>query len=244
VKRQFRRPAWWLVGGLIAIVLGIGFAAETVSATGVWLEVRDTGELPSCADDFAEGCLTTRPAVVVEESFFCRHCWLSGNERILLDVDDHPPDADRSFSFRKQPHRDEILESSVVTMIYLGERAAWVEVPSGARIATDEHPLWDALFLGPMGLTIGGGGLAAVQIAQRTARRNGSWRRISNPEIEPTRIWIIPAVGLLAFFVQLLFPTPPVVLSVLFGSVIGVLLWAKIKGRFRPAPARHRRRAV
>lgn len=148
---------------------------------------------------------TERRATVESEAYCGRHCWAFG--RVAYRISTTEPAfhrVSRTYEFRSQPDRDELGVGLPVTMIYVGGRAPWVELPSGATLVTDEHPFWEAIVI------------AWIPATWRTARRNKSWTMISVADVEPRIMLLIPAAGFVGWFVQALFPSPA-------GSTIGLL---------------------
>jgi hypothetical protein len=70
------RPAVWLIGSTLAIVVGAGLAATSAAAATA---MGDATDAPACPTDFAGGCVSERAAVLEVEGY-TRGSWLTGEQ--------------------------------------------------------------------------------------------------------------------------------------------------------------------
>ncbi|WP_053207299.1 hypothetical protein [Jiangella muralis] len=234
LRRALDRPVFLVLLGTLGLLIAL-FAA----GLGVWslVQLGSLGDLRPCERDFAGRCLTEREAIAEEESW-------SGGRSVdttptwLLTVAGSLPsaeDTDRLYmEFRRQDDLGELRPGMRVTVVFAGMDAAWLRLPSGATLESEEHPrnTW-AASLG-VALMIAGPSLSAVVTGVR-GRRGGWAAHTPGAGFGPDRWWLLSVVGLAGFVAQLAFPRPPaglVILGVLLlGGLITLGVWLVLPRR-------------
>lgn len=143
---------------------------------------------------------------------------------------------------------DEVRPNIAVTVVFIGTDPAWLRLPSGAVVESEEHPQYAGPASLCLALMIAGPSMTAVTTGIRVGRRE-SWFRVAQDSFAPDAWWLLFGVGLLGFVVQAAFPRPPLFLVLcgigIAGLVLCYLIWLvlPIPSKGRHAPGRRRRRA-
>jgi hypothetical protein len=171
------RPLVWAVGGVVAVLIGAGLAASAVSAA---TRIGAVSGLRACTTAFADGCITRR-AAVLEVSGYVRLAWLTQEQKWFARVPAGAPglkDGDRlKIMVPRQDGADQLHQGARVDLIYYGQSAAWIQLPSGRTLQTEDHPRRAAPMRAWMALACLGGGIFALQTGIRSRRREGAWWR-------------------------------------------------------------------
>lgn len=234
----------------MAAVLGVGMVALAVDAAA---KIPGIDDLPPCAPDFADGCVTVRTAVVIGEGFHYStgrgNSWGIGVKRWNLRLEEPGPHGQHGVSvdLRNQAGRERLSSGGRVIVAYVGENPAWVELSDGTILDTDDHPRYSALMYAAMGLCAGGFGGSFIQTAISRARRRGSWVGSVDIHLEPNIGLFVAVGGLAAFCLQFLLPRPaPIAMGVLL-LILFASIWISPWGRFlhgrRPRPRHAARRS-
>jgi hypothetical protein len=77
----------------------------------------------------------------------------------------------------RQDGREGLVEGTQVTVVYYGRSPAWIRLPSGVVLETEDHPRRKAPFLAWLALTVLGSGVFAVRSGIRAGRQGGGWLR-------------------------------------------------------------------
>jgi hypothetical protein len=175
--RRRIRPALWLIGSTLGILVGAGMGATSVAAATA---IGETTDAPACEIDFAGDCVTERSAVLDSEGY-TRGAWLTREQKWFAAVPQGAPDlvpGERlALHIPRQAGRDELERGRAVTVLYLGRAPAWVRLPSGAVLETDDHPRRAAPMWGWFALFALAGGVFGLRTAVRSGRRGGVWWR-------------------------------------------------------------------
>ena len=130
--------AWVLFGTLFALV-GL---VMTLAGLAALTEPDDISGLPACSGDFGDDCLTDR-AGVLDDSRYRRGSWFSREQSWSVDVPAGAPWLDDGEKLEvdlpRQPGRNQLRPGLEVNLVFYEDRAALVELPSGAALETDEH---------------------------------------------------------------------------------------------------------
>lgn len=251
-RRQFSRPVLWLLGGLLAGVIGAGAAVLAVETVA---KIPGIDELPPCQPDFAGDCVTVRDAVVAGDGYH-RHSargggWFVDVKRWDIRLDAPGPDGEHHVrvELRDQAERQRLIRGTRISITYIAKDAAWVEFSDGTTLTTEDHPLFTAPMWSALALFAGGTGTSLVHTALRASRRRGSWFGRADLHLEPNVGLFIAVAGILAFCLSFLLPRPAplaifAALLLLFAA-IRLLPWRRILRRRRPQggqgpqPGRH-----
>src|SRR5262249_45481044 len=126
------------------------------------------------------GCITRR-AAVLEVSGSVRLAWLTQEQQWFARVPAGGPgmkDGGRvKIMVPRQDGADQLRQGAAVDLIYYGRAAAWIQLPSGRTLQTEDHPRRAAPMHVWMALAGLGGGIFALQTAIRSRRREGAWWR-------------------------------------------------------------------
>jgi hypothetical protein len=228
------RPWAWLLGGVLAVPIGLLFALAGIAAVA---EPDDISGLPTCRTDFGDDCLTERDALLADKTFK-RRSGISREQRWIADVPEGGPGLEGDEKLRldipRQPGRDELAEGVRVRLVYYEDRAAVVRLPSGTELETDDHPRRYAPMHAFAGLFTLGGGAFATAAAWRAGRKHGFWHKA------PARFRIgvgaaLALAGMVGFMAQALFGSVRWIgfAGATAGFCLGV--WAGIRARSRPS---------
>ena len=191
------RPALWVIGGALALPIGLMMAFSALAAA---VKVGDAGRAPACVADFSSGCTTQRAAVLASRGAV-RGAWLTGEQRWFADVPDGAPGLNSGGRLKLDVPRPQgsaqLVEGAAVTVIYYSRAPAWVRLPSNVVLQTGDHPRRYAPTVGWMALFAIGCGLYAVRIGVNARRGDRVWLR---PATAKTRPGITGAVALAGMF--------------------------------------------
>ncbi len=152
----------------------------TLAGLAALTEPDDISGLPACTSDFGDDCLTDR-AGVLDDTRYKRRSWFSGEQSWSVDVPAGAPWLDEGekleIDLPRQSGREELRPGLEVNLVFYEDRAAVVELPSGAALETDEHPSRYAPTIGYIGLFGLGAGSFAVWRGIQTGRRRGFWHK-------------------------------------------------------------------
>jgi hypothetical protein len=161
----------------VAVLVGAGLAASAVSAA---TRIGDVSGGRACTAAFADGCITRR-AAVLEVSGYVRLGWLTQEQKWFARVPAGAPglkNGDRlKIVVPRQDGADQLHQGARVDLIYYGQSAAWIQLPSGRTLQTEDHPRRAAPMHAWMALASLGGGIFALQTGIRSRRREGAWWR-------------------------------------------------------------------
>lgn len=170
------RPLLWLVGGVIAVFVGLATGLGSAAAA---THAGSADDAPACRPGDTEDCTTEWPAVLVARGHV-RLDWLTGERKWIVELPDGapgiPPDGRETLVLPRQGHRDGLATGDTVTLVYLGRAAAWLRAPDGVLLETEDHPRRSAPFLGWLTLAAVGGGVFAARLGISGGRANG-WLR-------------------------------------------------------------------
>ena len=244
-RRQFSRPAVWLLGGLLASAAGAGVAVPAVNAAA---KIPGIYESPPCRTDFADDCVTVRDAFVINDGYYYRTgrgtSWFVGVKRWSLRLEEAGPDGDRDVrvELRNQAGRQKLIRGIRVTIIYVAKDAAWIGLSDGTVLTTQDHPSNAAPIWAALVLVAGGTGTSLAHTAVRTARRQGTWFGRARIHVEPNIGLYIAIAGPAALGLVYLLPRPApmsiFILLLLLFAAIRALPWGRILRR-RPPRGRH-----
>jgi hypothetical protein len=176
VRRRVR-PLLWVIFGSLAVLVGLGMA---VSAVGAATRVKGVDGAPACTTDFASGC-TTKRAAVLDDSGYVRGSWFTQEQKWFASVPGGAPGLKSGERLKimvpRQNGIQELNEGSKVTLVYYAQSPAWIQLPSGTVLETEDHPRRAAPSLGWMALASLGGGIFGIQTGIRSRRREGAWWR-------------------------------------------------------------------
>jgi hypothetical protein len=169
------RPLVWAAGGIVAVLIGAGLAASAVSAAA---RIGEVSGLRACTTAFADGCITRR-AAVLEVSGYVRLAWLTQEQKWFARVPAGAPGLKEGARLKimvpRQGGADQLHQGARVDLIYYGQSAAWIQLPSGRTLQTEDHPRRAAPMRAWMALACLGGGIFALQTGIRSRRREGAW---------------------------------------------------------------------
>lgn len=174
------RPWAWLLGGVVGILVGAVLGLVGLAALA---EPDDISATPPCDAPFGDDCLTEREVVLVDRGYV-RRAWLSREQRWYAEVPEGAPFLTGRERLRldlpRQPGRGELERGLRARVVFYEQRAAVVDLPSGRRLETEDHPSRYApahLYYGLFGV---GGGAFGVVLGWRTGRRHGFWGRAAS----------------------------------------------------------------
>ncbi|MBB5786231.1 hypothetical protein [Jiangella mangrovi] len=245
LRRALDRPAVLVLLG----TAGLLFALVAVGL-GVWSLVllARLGEASVCERDFSGICLTEREATVAERVVNHGRSWdPDPSWRLALHGDGpEPTDGTRLWvDFRPQDDLDELTTNQRVTVVFIEHEPAWLRLPSGAVLESNQHPqyTWAGAF--SIAAMIAGPSITAVVTGIR-GRRGGWFANSPGHGYGPDRWWLLFLVGLVGFVVQLAFPRPHlfhVLLGLgLLAGLVAYLVWRvlPVPSSGRHAPRRRR----
>lgn len=220
LRRTLDRPAALLFLGTVGLLIAL-----MAAGFGVWslVQLSNLGDLRPCGGAVTGGCLTEREAIVEkQEQSYPSGRTVDTTPTWRLTVDGPlPSDEDTArlyMEFRPQDGLGELRPGMRVTVVFIDEDAAWLRLPSGATLESEEHPryTWAASF--SVALMIAGPSLSAVVTGVR-GRHRGWWANTPEAGYGPDRWWLLSVLGLAGFLVQLALPRPPIAL-VIFGVLL------------------------
>ena len=171
------RPLVWAVCGVVAVLAGAGLTASAVFAA---TRISDVSSGRACTTAFAGGCITRR-AAVLEVSGYVPLAWLTNEQKWFGRVPAGAPGVKTGGRLKivvpRQDGADQLHQGARVELIYYGRAAAWIQLPSGQTLQTEDHPRRAAPRFAWMALACLGGGIFGVQTGIRSRRREGAWLR-------------------------------------------------------------------
>lgn len=231
------RPALSVgIGTLVALVgLGLGLdVAPTVIRLG------QVNGAPSCATEFADGCITER-AAVLEPPGYPGRSWLAGDRRWWARVPAgtpglYGPERER-FDVPRQDGQERLAAGMEVTVVYFGESPAWIRLPSGALLETEAHPRRKATVLAWVALGALGCGIFAIRAGIESGRLGGGWLQRTPARVRGGPDLVLGLAGILGAFGLGITGgiVWPGVAGGLLGAGLGVLVWWRAARRRRVA---------
>jgi hypothetical protein len=171
------RPALWVVAGALVVPVGLLVALGAAAAA---TRVGTVEAAPRCASEFARGCITQRGAVLDHEGH-TRGSWMTREQRWLARVPAGAPGLEGAelldVTVPRQDGREGLVEGAEVTVVYYGRSPAWIRLPSGVMLETEDHPRREAPLLAWLALGALGGGIFAVRSGIRAGRHGRGWLR-------------------------------------------------------------------
>jgi hypothetical protein len=171
------RPALWVVAGALAVPVGLLMALDAAATV---TRADGVDDAPRCAREFAKGC-TTRRAAVLDHQGHTRGSWITREQRWLARVPAGAPglqgDEQLDVTVPRQDGREGLVEGAAVIVIFHGRSPAWIRLPSGVTLETEDHPRREAPLLAWLALGALGGGAFAVGSGIRAGRCGGGWLR-------------------------------------------------------------------
>ena len=235
------RPALWLGVGTLMALAGLGLAVDAVPKV---IRLGMVDDASACAIEFAEGCTTER-AAVLEPPGYAARSWV-GDQRWWARVPAgaprrlYGPQRER-FDVPRQDGQKALAAGLEVTVVYLGEAPAWVRLPSGAMLETEDHPRREAPVLALVALGILGGGGFAIRTGIGARRHGGRWLGRTPARVRAGPDLVLALAGMLSAFG--LGITGGIVWSGVAGGLLGagfgVLVWALAWRAARSRPAAH-----
>jgi hypothetical protein len=227
VHRERRiRPVLWVIGGALALPIGLMMAYSALAAA---VKVGDARTAPACTTDFWSGCTTERAAVLASRASV-RGSWLTGEQRWFADVPDGAPGLKPGGRLKlevpRQPGSTHLAEGSEVTVIYYSRAAAWIRLPSGAMLQTGHHPRRYAATVGWMSLFAIGAGLYALRVGMTAGRGEHVWLRRATADTRPGITGVLTLAGMFGALGQMLGGGAfwPGVVGGLFGATVGIVV--------------------
>jgi hypothetical protein len=227
------RPLVWAAGGVVAVLIGVGLATSAVSAA---TQIGDVSGLRACTNAFADGC-TTRRAAVLEVSGHVRLAWLTQEQEWFARVPAGAPglkDGDRlKIMVPRQDGAGQLHQGARVDLIYYGRSAAWIQLPSGQALQTEDHPRRAAPMRAWMALACLGGGIFGLQTGIRSRRREGAWWRRVPAHIAYGIPGLAFPAGCFGFIGQVAAGGTiwPGVAGALLGTGLGMYGWRRVVSR-------------
>lgn len=227
VHRERRiRPVLWVIGGALALPIGLMLAYSAAAAA---VEVSDVRSAPACTTDFSSGCTTERAAVLASRSSV-RGSWLTGEQRWLAEVPDGAPGLKTGGRLKlevpRQPGSARLAEGAEVTVIYYSRAPAWIRLPSGVVLQTGDHPRRYAAIVGWMSLCTIGGSLYALRVGVAAGRGERVWLRRATADTWPGITGVITLAGMFGALGQMVGGGAfwPGLVGGLFGATVGVVV--------------------
>jgi hypothetical protein len=220
------RPALWVIGGAVALCIGLMMAFSALAAA---VKVDDARSAPTCTTDFSSGCTTQRAAVLASRSSV-RGSWLTGEQRWFADVLEGVPGLKSGGRLKLEVPRQQgsaqLVEGAAVTVIYYSRAPAWIRLPSGVLLQTGDHPRRYAATIGWMSLFAIGGGLYALRIGVTARRGDRVWLRRATADTRPGITGAMTLAGMFGALGQVLGGGAlwPGVVGGLFGAVVGIVV--------------------
>jgi hypothetical protein len=227
------RPALWVVIGALVVPVGLLMALDAAATT---TRVGGVEGAPRCATEFAKRCTTERAAVLDHEGH-TRWSWMTREQRWLARVPAGAPGLQGAelldVTVPRQDGRAGLVEGAEVTVVYLGRSPAWIRLPSGAVLETEDHPRRKAPLLAWLALGAVGGGVFAVRTGIRAGRRGGGWLRRTPARVRGGPDVVLMLGGMLgAIGHQFAGGTVwPGVVAGLLAAGCGVLIWRRSRHR-------------
>ncbi len=227
------RPLLWVICGSLAVLTGVGLA---VSAAFAATRIAGVNGSRPCSTDFASGC-TTKRAALLEVNGYVRGAWITQEQKWFVRVPAGAPGLKNGGRLKitvpRQDGVDQLHEGTWVNLIYYGRSPAWIQLPSGRTLQTEDHPRRAAPSLAWMALACLGGGIFGIQTGFRSRRREGAWwRRVPGHIAFGVPGLAFPA-GCFGFIGQTVAggTSWPGVAGGLFGTGLGLLGWRQSRRR-------------
>jgi hypothetical protein len=227
------RPILWVVCGAVGVLVGLGVGMSAVSAA---TRVGDVAGAPRCQTDFAAKCTTERAAVLTDR-LSARGSWFTGEQRWLATVPQGAPNLTHGELLKlevpRQHGSEGLVEGTELTVVYFGRAPAWIRLPSGTVLQTDDHPRRAAPLLGWMTLFAFCGGIFGIQTGTRSARREGAWLRRVPSHVVVGVAGVLAIAGLFGWAGQMTAGGTlwPGIAAGLIGIGTGVLSWRRTHRR-------------
>jgi hypothetical protein len=221
------RPALWLGIGTLMALIGLGLGADMAPKV---IRLGEVDDAPACAIEFAEGCTTER-AAVLEPPGYAARSWV-GDQRWWARVPAgapgrlYGPQRER-FDVPRQDGQEALTAGMAVTVVYLGESPAWVRLPSGAVLETEDHPRREVPVLASVALGILGWGSFAIRIGIGAGRHGGGWLGRTPARVRAGPDLVLALAGMLSAFGLGITGGVvwPGIAGGLLGAGLGVLIW-------------------
>jgi hypothetical protein len=227
------RPALWVIVGALAVPVGLLMALDAAATA---TRVGGVEGAPRCDFEFAKGC-TTQRAAVLDHKGSRRGDWMTREQRWLARVPAGAPGLRGAelldVTVPRQDGREGLVEGAAVTVVYFGRSPAWIRLPSGVVLETEDHPRRKAPLLAFLALGGIGGGAFAVRTGIRAGRHGGGWLRRTPARVRGgLDVALLLAAMLGAVVHQFAGGTVwPGIVAGLLAAGLGVLLWRRSRRR-------------
>lgn len=162
---------------MLALPFGLLLSWSAVSAARV-AEHADTA--PTCTGEFGRGCTTSR-AAILDSTGYVKGSWFTREQKWYLQVSGGAPGLTHGELLRVViPLRTGdtgVRNGTRLVVIYYGQSPAWVRLPDGRTLQTEDHPRRAAPMHAWMALACLGGGAFATLTGIRSGRHEGAWWR-------------------------------------------------------------------
>jgi hypothetical protein len=223
------RPLLWVVAGALAVPVGLLMALGAAAAA---TRVGGVEAAPRCASEFARGC-TTQRAAVLDHRGHTRGSWMTREQRWWLRVPAGAPGLEGAelldVTVPRQDGREGLVEGAQVMVVYHGRSPAWLRLPSGVVLETEDHPRREAPLLAWLALGALGAGAFAVRTGIRAGRHGGRWRQRTPARVRGGLDLALLLAAMVAAIVHQFAggtPWPGIVAGLLAGG-FGVLAWQR-----------------
>lgn len=227
MQRERRiRPALWVIGGALALPVGLMLAYSALAAA---VEVGDARTANACTTDFSSGCTTERAAVLASRGTV-RGSWLTGEQKWFADVPESGPGLKTGGRLKLEVPRQlgsaQLVEGAEVTVVYYSRAPAWIRLPSGVVLQTGDHPRRYAATVGWMSLFAIAGSLYALRVGVTAGRSEHVWLRRATADTWPGFTGVLTVTGMFGALGQMLGGGAfwPGVVGGLVGLTVGVVV--------------------